>query len=193
MPGANNRLVVGVLGSPRPRGNSDLLLDRALEGAREAGAEATKVSLSALDFKPCNGCNACLEDGECVISDDLQRLYELFDRAEVVIVASPIYFSGLSTLTKMMIDRCQCLWARREVLGRPHDRHKGAFIAVGGDTEAVFRHAVGEMKAFFSGIGIDYSAEILLAGVEKHGDVVNHPSALADAHRLGHALLSSTE
>ena len=189
-------LILGILGSPRSKGNSDILLDRALKGAAEVGAEAQKLILNDLKSRACQGCNDCHEDGCCVQRDDLIAVYELLEKADAVIIASPIYFSGLSSQTKMLIDRCQCLWIRNEKLGRYSSetrKRRGAFIAVGGDEKAVFRHAVGEIRAFYCAIGLVYDGEILLPGVESKGEVLSHPKALAEAERLGNRLASNSE
>jgi multimeric flavodoxin WrbA len=186
-------LILGILGSPRRSGNSDILLDRALQAAAEAGAEVQKVILNDLRFRSCQGCNDCHEDGRCVQQDDLTPVYELLEKADAVIIASPIYFSGLSAQTKLLIDRCQCLWVRNEKLGRYSSqtrKRRGAIIAVAGDEKAVFRHAVGEVRAFYCAIGIDYDGEILLPGVEGKGEVLSHPKAMAEAERLGAHLAS---
>ena len=188
--------ILGILGSPRRKGNSDLLLDQALKGAAEAGAKVKKVVLNDLLIKPCQGCNDCHEDGQCVQRDELTSIYELLEEADGVIIASPIYFSGLSSQTKLLIDRCQCLWVRNELLGRYSSdgrKRKGAFIAVGGDAKAVFKHAVGEIRAFYSAIGLAYDGEILLPGVEGKGEVKSHPAALEEAERLGRRLAKSDQ
>ena len=186
-------LIVGILGSPRRKGNSDLLLDRALKAASDAGAEVRKVVLNELKLRPCQGCNDCHEDGECVQRDDLTLVYELLEQADAVIIASPIYFSGPSAQTKILIDRCQCLWVRNEKLGRYANgrKRRGAFMAVAGDAKAVFRHAVGEIRAFYSAIGLSYDGEILLPGVEGKGEVLSHPDALEQAEALGRRLALS--
>ena len=189
-------LILGILGSPRRKGNGDILLDRALKGAADAGAEIQKVVLNDLKFMACQGCNDCHEDGRCVQRDDLTPVYELLEKADAIIIASPIYFSGLSSQTKLLIDRCQCLWVRHEKLGRHSSearRRRGAFIAVGGDEKAVFRHAVGEIRAFYCAIGLVYEGEILLPGVEGKGEVLSHPTALAEAERLGNRLASASD
>ncbi len=188
--------ILGILGSPRRNGNSDLLLDQALKGAAEVGAEVKKVILNDLLIKPCQGCNDCHEDGQCVQRDDLTSIYQLLEEADGVIIASPIYFSGLSSQTKLLIDRCQCLWVRNDLLGRYSSaarKRKGSFIAVGGDSKAVFKHAVGEIRAFYSAIGLVYDGEILLPGVEGKGEVISHPAAMEEAERLGRRLVKSDQ
>jgi multimeric flavodoxin WrbA len=91
-------------------GNTDILLDKVLEGARNRGANTEKVILNTLKFSPCQECEKVREDGTCRIKDDMQPLYEKIKKADALILASPIFFGSLSAQTKMMIDRFQCLW-----------------------------------------------------------------------------------
>jgi len=185
-------LVLGLLGSPRRGGNSESLLDAALDGARHSDARTEKVVLNQIEISACQGCNRCLDTGECVVLDGMTQVYRLLDEADAVIIASPIYFSGLTAQTKLMIDRCQCLWARGERLGRKVGggrRRKGLFLSVGGDAQAVFRNAVSEVKAFYSSIEVDYCGELLLPGVESKDEVASKPELREKACRLGEMLL----
>jgi multimeric flavodoxin WrbA len=179
-------LVVGILGSPRRGGNSEILLDQCLQGAREKGATTTKLVLRDLKIAPCQGCNRCLTTGICSVEDGMREVHLALERADAIVIASPIYFSGLTGQTKCMIDRCQCLWARENLVGRKvgHPR-RGAIILVGGDAQAVFRNAQSELKAFMKGIGITYQAELLVAGVEKAGEIRTHETEMRRAWELG--------
>ena len=182
-------MVVGILGSPRRGGNSDILLEQCLKGARESGATVVKFILHDLKMAPCQGCNTCLTSGECALVDDMRGVHGALLEADSVVVASPIYFSGPTCMTKCMIDRCQCLWARERLLGRKveHPR-KGVIILVGGDPKAVFRNAQSELRAFFNGIGITLHSEILVAGVERPGEVRERQAELRRALEIGKEL-----
>ena len=182
-------LVVGVLGSPRRGGNSEVLLDQCLKGARDKGATTVKLVLRDLKIAPCQGCNQCLTTGECKVADGMREVHRALLQADAVIVASPIYFSGLTGQTKCMIDRCQSLWARENLVGKKveHSR-KGAMILVGGDPKAVFRNAQSELKAFMKGIGITFHSELLVAGVEKSGEVRSHDAEMRRAWEMGQEL-----
>jgi len=151
--------------------------------------------LNDLDMRACQACNDCLRTGECVLEDDMSPLYALLERADAIVIACPIYFSGLTAQTKMMIDRCQCLWARGENLGRPvggGKKRKGAFISVGGDEKSVFRNAVGEVKAFYCAINVSYCEELLVSGVEKKGAIGERPATLKEAFELGKRIVSDS-
>jgi multimeric flavodoxin WrbA len=182
-------VVVGILGSPRRGGNSDILLDQCLKGAREKGAATTKLVLRDLRIAPCQGCNQCLTSGECMVADGIREVHRALLRADAVVVASPIYFSGLTAQTKCMIDRCQSLWARENILGMKVDHpRKGAIILVGGDPKAVFRNAQSELKAFMKGIGLSFCSELMVAGVEKAGEVRERPEEMLRAMEMGREL-----
>ncbi len=112
--------ILALSGSPRRHGNSETLLDEVLRGAIEAGAETEKIIASNFrKLRPCVNCAHCMETGECIVQDEMQGLYPKFDRADGLVVASPIYFMGVSAFLKILIDRCQCYWSRKYVLKQP--------------------------------------------------------------------------
>lgn len=188
--------VLGIMGSPRRRSNTELLLDRALEGAAEAGAEVEKVPVSNLKISPCLEIYACLKDGNCAIMDDMQLLYEKLVEADHVILASPIFFYGVSSQAKAIVDRCQALWVRTHVLNKGKDDarvRRGAFISVGATKgKRLFDGAVLTVKYFFDAIGVKYSGDLLVRGVDNKGQIQEHPAALDDAFRLGQELVRSS-
>jgi multimeric flavodoxin WrbA len=185
--------VLGIMGSPRRRSNTEILLDKALEGAREAGAEVEKVLVSKLKISPCLEIYACLKDGDCAIKDDMQLLYKKLLEADHIIFASPIFFYGITSQAKAIIDRCQALWVRRHVLnmGREDKRvRRGAFISVGATRGTkLFDGAVLTVKYFFDAIGVKYSGDLLVRGIDNKGQIGEHPEVLDDAFRLGQELV----
>ena len=111
--------VLGLYGSPRKGGNTELLLDEALKGAAEQGARAEGIRLCDFRITPCEECLSCFKDGVCVIDDDMKGIYLRLLEADVVILASPIFFYGITAWAKALVDRCQALWARKYVLHDP--------------------------------------------------------------------------
>src|SRR4030042_1376817 len=103
--------VLGFFGSARKGGNSDQLLDKALEGARSMGAETLSIYARELKMSGCMACNACEKTGKCVVKDDMQSVYPLFEWADIIFLASPIYFYGLSGPVNLLIDRAQRMGA----------------------------------------------------------------------------------
>jgi multimeric flavodoxin WrbA len=185
--------VLGIMGSPRRQSNTEILLDRALEGVRGAGAEVEKVLVSKLKVSPCLEIYACRKDGNCSIKDDMQLLYDKLLEADHIIFASPIFFYGITSQAKAVVDRCQALWMRRHVLGMAKEdkrERRGVFISVGATRGAkLFDGAVLTVKYFFDAIGVKYFGDLLVRGIDNKGQIKEHPAALEDAFRLGQELV----
>ena len=182
--------VLGIMGSPRIKGNTDLLLDEALKGAKSQGATVEKIVVDKLHIEPCREYYGCEKDGKCVIRDDMDSIYTKLLEADRVILASPMFFYGLTSQAKALIDRCQALWVKRYTLKQePPGGRKGAFIAVGATKgKTLFDGSILTVKYFFDAIGVKYAEELLVRGVEKRGDIKKHPTALSDAFELGKRL-----
>ncbi len=97
--------LLAVSGSPRKSGNTVLLLNKVLEGAQAAGAETELFSVAGKDIKGCDGCWACVKTGTCHIKDDLAPLYGLMGEADGLVFGTPIYFWGMTSQMKAVIDR----------------------------------------------------------------------------------------
>jgi multimeric flavodoxin WrbA len=183
--------VLGIMGSPRIKGNTDLLLDEALKGAQSQGAEVEKITVSRLKISPCLEIYACLNDGNCTIKDDMVDIYPKISAADAVIAASPIFFYTVSAQIMALISRCQAFWARKYVLKMETPVKKGAFIAVGATKGArLFDGPILTIKYFFQAINAEYKEELLIRGVDKKGEIKDHPTALKDAYELGKRLVS---
>lgn len=182
--------VLGIMGSPRMKGNTDLLLDEALKGAESQGAEVEKILVDKLQIAPCKEYYACLKDGKCVIKDDMDEIYAKLLAADAVIIASPMFFYTVSAQLMLLISRCQALWARKYVLKNMDIPEKrGAFIAVGATRgEKLFDGPRLTVRYFFQAINAKYTDELLIRGVDKKGEIKEHPTALTDAYELGRRL-----
>ncbi|MDH4100500.1 MAG: flavodoxin family protein [Nitrospirota bacterium] len=185
--------VIGILGSPRLKGNTDILLDAYLAGAREAGAKTEKVVLNKLDYVPCQGCGGCDKTGRCVHKDDVYDLYERFRTASQIIIASPIYFMGITAQTKAMIDRCQANWAEKHLLKKPvadiAGPRWGVFISTGGTSnDFIFSPSRTILKAFFSTLDVIYKQEFVFPGIDHQGEIEHHPEIIESLRLAGMAL-----
>ncbi len=186
--------VLGIAGSPRRGGNTDLLMAEVLKGAKSRGAEIKTIILSELDIAPCQHCDACFETGKCKFDDDMQMVYQELERADRIVLASPIHFMGVTAQAKAIIDRCQALWARRHKLNLPPlgDRRprKGLFVSVGGRKVAnLFEPALATVKAFFASLDISYAGEVAFSGIDDKGAITKHPDALKQAYLAGQKLV----
>ncbi len=101
--------IVGILGSERQGGNTEVLLDVALEEAQKNGVLTDKVPLRDKSIAPCDGCLGCTKTGKCVIEDDAQEIYGKMLESEGIIWATPVYFWSMSGQTKTLMDRTYAL------------------------------------------------------------------------------------
>lgn len=163
------RKVLGLLGSPRPDGNAASMLDAALRGAAEANAQTERLDLTRMDIRPCMGCRGCDAGKGCSRHrDDMQLVYGKIREVDAIVLASPIFFMGVTAQTKAMIDRCQCFWVEKYVMGiRRYEglrRPKGLFLSCAGSRKSsVFEPAIHIVKAFFAAIDYEYVGEVLLS------------------------------
>jgi len=97
--------VLGIVGSPRKGGNTEILVEEALAAAREAGAQTELVSVVGKNIAPCDGCSSCRRTGVCHIKDDMQSIYRQLESADAIIFGSPVYFGSVSAQAKAIIDR----------------------------------------------------------------------------------------
>ncbi len=185
--------VVGIAGSPRRFGNTEILLLEALRGAEEEGARTEIFVVGEMNISPCRHCGGCSESGVCVIEDEMRGIYRAIEELDILIIAAPIFFYGLPAQMKAVVDRCQAFWARRYLLGRPiagGGRRLGAFISVGGTkAKDLFAHAKAVINLLFRILEIEYAGELLLSGIDERGAVRGHPDALRRARALGGELV----
>ncbi len=117
--------VLLICGSPR-NGNTQAMLEKVKEGAKEAGAETELVLLRKLDIRHCTGCKMC-ETGKCPIQDDMQRLYPKLLDADAVVFGSPTFYDNVTGIFKDFIDRTNIFYDKKKWEGKPY-----AIVTVGG-------------------------------------------------------------
>ena len=181
--------VLGLGCSPRKNGNSDRMLDTFLEGARASGARVAAFYPRDLKIAACLECGGCDDTGECVIRDDMDRLYPLLIETRRIVVAAPVFFYGLPSQSKAMVDRCQALWNRVRLtpdLKRPDGN---AFLLGVGATRGknLFEGMLLTFKYFLDAIGlpIDRMGTLLYRRVENSGAIDTHPTALEEVYQAG--------
>ena len=176
-------------GSPRIGGNTDILLDAFVKGAKDEGASVEKISLMSRRITPCIECGQCDETGVCVLEDDMTPIYDQIKESDIVVVASPIFFYNITAYTQALVERSQACWIEKYVLkkgpfgGR---ERKGFFLSLGATKgKMLFDGVLRVMKYFFDAISAEFEGALLYRGIEKKGEVKKHPTALEDAEKLG--------
>ncbi|PLX52145.1 MAG: flavodoxin [Desulfobulbaceae bacterium] len=183
--------VLAFLGSPRKKGNSEVLTQELLEGVRQAGGSPEIIRLCDLKISPCISCGGCDKTGRCVVEDDMIPLYEKIISIDKIIVSSPIFFYGVTAQTKAFIDRTQALWNRKRLLQKKGEwvdnpERKGFFISVAATRGArIFEGAILTMKYGYDAMGMQYGGDFLVTGPDKRGDMAKYEKKLAEAREAG--------
>jgi multimeric flavodoxin WrbA len=187
--------VIAFLGSPRLEGNSEILLREALRGIREKGHEVILFRPSDMNIAPCLNCGGCDTTGECVIEDDMGKIYEAIRKGDRFIIASPIFFFGLPAQIKAPIDRCQAFYCEKYLLNRsvpsgPYGR-KGLLVLVGGmQKEIGYKCGGATVTAFFRTISVPEHQIVQFPGVDASGEILKHPTALNEVYEAGLKLVA---
>jgi multimeric flavodoxin WrbA len=121
-----------------------------------------------MDVRHCNGCGYCAATGRCVIKDDMHRIYQAVEDSDIVIISTPVYFSGPSSIMKQVIDRFQCVWSAGKEKAK--DR-TAALIVAGGDPSPIFSNTVSIAKAFAATIGAKWAGELKVSGTDGMNEI----------------------
>jgi multimeric flavodoxin WrbA len=180
--------ILGVSGSPRVDGNTDLILNVTLQAAKSSGAETALIRLSDYKLEPCNACMACFSSGRCVIQDDGQTLYDQLTASDGLILGSPSYFQAVTAQMKTFIDRMGFLALARK---------KQDFVGKSGGVIAVARRSgvsgtCNQMLTFLTAIGVSIPSggRVFAIGREK-GEVLNDKEGLETAKNLGNSMVEA--
>ena len=176
-------------GSPRPKGNTKALITSFIKGAEAAGNEILCFDLQKMDIHGCLGCCGGGKDEAhpCVQRDDMEKIYPAYREADVVVLASPMYYWGISGQLKCAFDR---LFAVAELTPNYENPHKDCILlmAAEGDTESNFA----PVKAFYEGLvshlGWNNRGIVYAGGNMDAGAILGKPEQLAQAEALGRSI-----
>jgi multimeric flavodoxin WrbA len=110
--------VLGIVGSPRKDGNTQIMVEEVLAAAREDGAQTEIFLVYDKTIQGCDGCGSCLQTGSCKIKDDMQGLYKKMEWADAIIFGSPVYFNYVTAQAKAIIDRSFCYLGNHKLQGK---------------------------------------------------------------------------
>ena len=189
--------IIAIYGSPRRNGNTSLLLQKAVQGAREAGADVEEVVLRDLKMSPCLEIYGCKKDGRCAIKDDFQNVYDQILACKGLMLASPIFFYTVSAHTKILMDRCQSFWVKKYWIeetpfGILDAKRKGLFISVGATKgKRLFEGVRLTVKYCFETFDAELWRALLYRGLDFEGDVLEHPDYLDETYTAGKELVEA--
>ena len=183
--------LVAVYGSPRRKGNTAVLLKKAVEGARESGAQVEEIVLRDLKMSPCLEIFGCTKSGECKLKDDFQKARDQILASHGLIVATPVFFYTVSAHTKILMDRFQSLWVKKYWIDKTPRNHpkvmrKAILISVGATKgKKLFDGILLSMRYFFDTIDMELWKALLYRGLDFKGDVLKFPDYLEEAYETG--------
>jgi multimeric flavodoxin WrbA len=179
--------LLGIVGSPRPGGNTEILVDEVLGGAREAGLRTEKVLLRNLDIGPCRGCDSCGKTGKCVQKDDMPGLLVKMQESGAWVLGTPVYYWGPSAQFKAFMDR----WYGAGRIVSFKTKRAIVVVPLGSGSAVDARHTVGMLTDALGYQGTRVLTTITAAGVFEKGAVRGKAKILASARKAGkesHAL-----
>ena len=179
--------VLAVVGSPRAKGNTEILVSKIAEGTRAAGAEVETLYLRELAVAECDGCHACWQGHNCSKGDDMLDVYEEIAASDVIVFGTPVYWYGPTALMKAFVDRFvsfNCEDNRRKV------RRKKAAVAVVMEEESyeTARLVVEFFEKSLAYLEMEPAETIVVGGVGARGDILDKQERLAEAYEMGRRL-----
>ncbi|HWR40348.1 MAG TPA: flavodoxin family protein [Patescibacteria group bacterium] len=186
--------VIALVGSPRKNGNTDILLQKVLAGAKSRGAATEFFYMNELNIRGCQGCYGCKKTGKCVVDDDLVKVFTAIDEADAVVLGSPIYFGRFTAQSALFLDRL-FVYVRPDFTTSLGSGKKYGLIFTQGQPDATLYTATVESTAkVLERIGFQSGPKPLLAvglpGVPKRDVVSERPEYLQAAQEIGEQLAS---
>lgn len=177
--------IVGLQGSPRRKGNTSHLLSLCMAEAARAGGLTHTIEVDKGHILPCKEYLVCDTKGYCPIEDDMKHeIYALLRRADIVLMASPVFFYNVTAQLKALIDRCQTFWARKYRLKLKDPgagMRRGAMLAVAATRGKNLFEAIDlTAKYFFDALDATYEGSLTYRDVEHAKDMATHPTVTAD-------------
>ena len=171
--------IVVIIGSPRKKGNSTKLADAFIRGAEASGNQVTRFHAGSIKVNGCLGCDSCLKhEGQCIQKDDMQKIYDAMYQADTLVLATPVYWFGMTAQLKTVIDRFYTCMAR------PFAVKSSALLAVyGGDDETELGSTVAHYKDIVWAMKWKHSGAVIVSGVNQT-DITGNP-ALQKAEEFG--------
>ena len=161
-------------GSPRKEGNSDLICNQFISGASKAGHETEKIYVSDQKIGYCKACYACEKTGECIQKDDMESILDKMAAADVIVLATPVYYFTMSAQLKTLIDRTFAMnFAKAKISDKEF-----YFIATAADEIELMNRAIDALTGFTDCLpnaqikGVLYGAEVLKKGEVKGKEVM---------------------
>jgi multimeric flavodoxin WrbA len=176
--------ILAVVGSPRKRGNTDILVTEIVAGAQAGGARVETIHLGDVHIRECNGCHACWQGRPCGKNDYMRVLYPRIAASDTIVFGTPVYWFGPTALMKAFIDRFvyfNCAANRAMVRGK----RAAVAVVLEEDREETWRPVVEFFEKSLAYLEMELAETIVVPGVGEKGAIRQQPQRLEEAFALG--------
>lgn len=170
-----------IVGSGRKGGNTEIQCEAVADALAEDGFEVVTLKPYWMDIKHCCGCDRCFSEGSCFIDDDMDVVYEAFETSDLIVLATPVYFSGPSSVLKQIIDRFQLYWHKNQ---ETPTGKTIALVSTGGSSNPRFENVISICRAFAITLNAKWGGESLV----ENTDVWDTSVVAKEAYRFGKTL-----
>jgi len=177
--------ILALSGSPRKQGNTDILIDEILRGARSKGHQGEKLRLYDYEIQPCIDCRRCKQSEtgySCALKDGMQEIYSKLEAADIIIFGTPIYWYGPTAKMKLLIDRLRPFIASRKLSGK-----RGMVVVPSEEGPDCCGPLLEMLRMSFEYLGMK-NGESILARAYERGEIRQSPGELERAYDLGASL-----
>ena len=175
--------ILALIGSPRKGGNTDILVDKFLEGAEMKEHVYEKIYLYKYNISSCVSCNICKKDNYvCKVKDEMQEIYPKIDTSDVVVFGTPNYWFGPSAKMKLLFDRLLPYTSSKKMEGK-----KGILIVAAADGPESCKTLLDMFRMSFKFLNMKFIGHILGTAYEKK-EILDDEKSMDDAYNLGFTL-----
>src|SRR4030067_3657896 len=172
--------ILALIGSPREGGNTDILVDQILKGAKTKGHASEKLYLYKFEISPCTGCRKWKKgDHVCPVKDGMQKIYPKITGADLIIFGTPNYWNGPTGQMKLFFDRMRPFAANGKVKNK-----RGIVVSPAGAGPKSCGPLVEMFRMSFDYLGVQFAGKILVTAYEK-GEIGKNQKEMKQAYDLG--------
>ncbi len=186
--------ILGIMGSPRREGNTSVLLNEFVRGAKAANNEVDVITLNEKKISPCLGCYACKKDGICKIKDDFTEIYKKLETCDKLVIATPIFFSAMPSQLKAVIDRCHSFYMRKYKLKKPitkgcSPKRPAYLLAVAGSKNTkILTATLLILKYFLDALDMKLIKTLAYNNINSQDEIFKYPDILHESYNLGFSI-----
>ncbi|MGQ9558195.1 MAG: flavodoxin family protein [Desulfurispora sp.] len=181
--------VIGIVGSPRPEGNTATLVEQVLRGAEQAGAQTAIFHVNKMNIRGCQGCYKCKKLGYCAVPDDMREIYEQINYAGAVVFGSPMYMWQMSAQLKTVLDRLFAYMQPDYTFPGLKGKKAALIFAQAQPDPDMFAPYVQQMASLLRFMQFDVVRPLIAPGATAAGLVKENAALMQAALELGHSLV----